>query len=239
MGNRVDYANAIETNIDDLDIDCIYLTGAGYVKRKFRGISRDSAMGWEEAVWGGDLTRSTDFILSNIEDVDFGLVAREEVSYKYMNIQDYKALCEIAKQRVCYCIYFNREKGEWELGKNGYGQEMAFTGNELKKLYTYGTQYLGVLDAGIKLVATNRDRIDIISATHTISYGANGGSGTIANQTATWSDNVKLADSGFTRSGYTLVGWSTQSGNNDIKYFLGQSVTIFGNLSLYAVWEAN
>ena len=238
MGNTIDYANAVETNVNALNIDCIYITGAGYVKKEFKGISRDSAMGWEETVWGGDLTRSTDFVLSNIEDVDFGLVAREEISYKYMNIEQYKALCKISKQRVCYVIYFNREKGQWETGANGYGQEMAFTGNELKKLHTYGSQYLGVLDISIKLVATNRDRINIISASHTISYNANQGSGTIASQTATWGDNKKLADSGFTRSGYTLVGWDTQASGTDVKYFLGQEVTVFDDITLYAVWEA-
>ena len=228
MGVRVDYANAEQIE----DLDTIYITGGGHIRYPFKGISRDSAMGWEEPVWGGDLTRSTDFVLSNIDDVDFGLVARCEVSYKYMNIQDYKALCQIAKQRTCVVDYYSKDMGK------RITQEMSFTKNELGKLYAFGTKDLGRTDISIKLVATNRDKVDLIKSKCTITYNNNGGLGTIGNQEAMWSDNVVLANgNNFSKSGYHLASFNTKANGTGWAYLPNQHITIFDDLTLYAIWE--
>lgn len=170
MGAKVDYKNKVvvpdaKNGDGTRQLNTLYFTGAGYVDYPIQGVSRDSALGWEEPVWGGDLTRSTDFVLTNILEVDYGLVARLEVSYKYLNVSDYKALCEIAKERVCNVTYFNYEKAEWVIN-----QEFAFTKQEKSKLYAFGTDYLGLLGVSIKLVATNRDRVGIIEDKYAISY---------------------------------------------------------------------
>lgn len=232
MGVKVDYQNKLAVQ----DLDTIYITGGGFVRRAFKGVSRDSVWGWEEPVWGGNLTRSTDFVLTNIDDVDFGLVARCEISYKYMNVQDYIDLMKISKERTVKVDYFNREKGE------RVTQEMAFTGNELGKLHAYGTEYLGVFDIKIKLVATNREKAELIQTTFTVSYNSNGGSGSISSVSKKWADSVTLSDgAGFTKSGYHIAYWATKdtNGNYDRYYEKSQLVTIWENLSLYAIWEAN
>ena len=238
MSVKVDYANKINTksinpvNVND-SIDVFYLTGAGYVDYPFRGISRDSALGWEEPVWGGDLTRSTNFVLTNIEDVDYGLVARLELSYKYMNVQDYKVLCKIAKERVCNATYFDCEKGEWVRN-----QEFAFTKQEKSKLYAFGADYLGFLDVSVKLVATNRDKTDLIATNFTITYNANGGSGTVASQSAKWGDNLDIAtSSGLSYSGKTFKEWNTQANGKGGHYMPNQHKTMWENMTLYAIWE--
>lgn len=227
MATRIDYVNSIK----NVDMDTIYLTGAGYVDYPFKGVSRDSALGWDEPVWGSELNRGLNLVMDNIDSVDYGMVARCEISFKYMNVKDYKVLCEISKQRVCTANFFNRETGQ------RVTQEMAFTGNEIAKLYKLGTQYLGVFDVGIKLVATNRDRINTISATHTVSYNANGGSGSISSESVKWAGQTTLASSGMTKTGSTLLGWSTIPGGYGEEYKLGQPVTVFGNLTLYAEWS--
>ena len=238
MSVKVDYANKINTksinpvNVND-SIDVFYLTGAGYVDYPFRGISRDSALGWEEPVWGGDLTRSTNFVLTNIEDVDYGLVARLELSYKYMNVQDYKVLCKIAKERVCNATYFDCEKGEWVRN-----QEFAFTKQEKSKLYAFGADYLGLLDVSVKLVATNRDKTDLIATNFTITYNANGGSGTVASQSAKWGDDLDIAtSSGLSYSGKTFKEWNTQANGKGGHYMPNQHKTMWENMTLYAIWE--
>ena len=231
MGVKVDYANKINAE----DLDTIYITGGGFVRRAFKGVSRDSAWGWEEPVWGGDLTRSLDFILTNIEDVAYGLVARCEISYKYMNVQDYIDLMKISKERVVTVNYFNRETGK------RVTQEMAFTGNELGKLYAFGVDYLGTQDVKIKLVATNRENADLIKSTITIIYNANGGTGTIANQTAKYSDNLTLADNEndvMTKSNAHIKQWNTKADGTGSAYGLGQSITCWKDLTLYAIWES-
>ena len=230
MGVKVDYANKINAQ----DLDTIYITGGGFIRRAFKGVSRDSAWGWEEPVWGGDLTRSLDFILTNIEDVAYGLVARCEISYKYMNVQDYIDLMRISKERVVTVDYFNRETGQ------RVTQEMAFTGNELGKLYAFGTDYLGNQDVKIKLVATNREKADLIKSKITISYNANGGSGTIDNQTAKWSDNAILSDNNgdvMTKANSHIKQWNTKADGTGSAYGLGQHITCWKDMTLYAIWE--
>lgn len=243
MAVKVDYANKIDTSaINPVNanegIDVVYLTGAGYIDYPFRGISRDSALGWEEAVWGGDLTRSSNFVLTNITDVNYGKVARLEFSYKYMNVLDYEVLMEISKQRVCYATYFNRETGKWTIR-----QEMAFTGNELGKLYAFGVDYIGTMDVKIKLVATNRDMIE---KTFNISFNKNNSSatGSIANYTIKWSKNTSYkkaasikGNTAFALPGYEIKYFSTNPDGTGKKYLPNQDITIFGDLTLYAQWE--
>lgn len=238
MGVKIDYQNKIivpnaPNGNGKRQLDTIYFTGAGYVDYPIKGISRDSALGWEEPVWGGDLTRSTDFVLTNIFDVDYGLVARLEVSYKYLNVQDYIALCKIAKERVCNVTYFNYEKGEWVVN-----QEFAFTKQEKSKLYAFGTEYLGLLDVSVKLVATNRDKTDLIATDFTITYNANGGSGTVASQSAKWGDNLDIAtSSGLSYSGKTFKEWNTMANGKGGHYMPNQHKTMWENMTLYAIWE--
>ena len=238
MGVKIDYQNKIIVpNAPNGDgkrqLYTIYFTGACYVDYPIKGISRDSALGWEEPVWGGNLTRSTDFVLTNVLDVDYGLVARLEVSYKYLNVQDYIALCKIAKERVCNVTYFNYEKGEWVVN-----QEFAFTKQEKSKLYAFGTDYLGLLDVSVKLVATNRDKTDLIATNFTITYNANGGSGTVASQSAKWGDNLDIAtSSGLSYSGKTFKEWNTQADGLGGHYMPNQHKTMWENMTLYAIWE--
>lgn len=238
MGVKIDYQNKIivpnaPNGNGKRQLDTIYFTGAGYVDYPIKGISRDSALGWEEPVWGGALTRSTDFVLTNILDVDYGLVARLEVSYKYLNVQDYIALCKIAKERVCNVTYFNYEKGEWVVN-----QEFAFTKQEKSKLYAFGTEYLGLLDVSVKLVATNRDKTDLIATNFTITYNANGGSGTVASQSAKWGDNLDIAtSSGLSYSGKTFKEWNTMANGKGGHYMPNQHKTMWENMTLYAIWE--
>lgn len=237
MGVQVDYTKKVDATRTVGDkkygLDTVFITGAGYYNEAFRGISRDSALGWEEAVWGGNLNRTTDFALANIGSVKFGLVARVELEFKYENIDDYKKLMEIARERVCYVTYFRRDLGKWV-----ENQEMAFTGNELDKLYGFKFDYLGVLGVKIKLVATNRDKA---KGSYTITLNANGG--TISGATSytkTWCDSLDLGKVEITPpTGQTLKMWSNTSvvDKNSKLYYKSALLTITDDLTLYAIWE--
>ncbi|MCR5832906.1 MAG: BspA family leucine-rich repeat surface protein [Candidatus Saccharibacteria bacterium] len=79
-----------------------------------------------------------------------------------------------------------------------------------------------------------------------INYHNNGGNGaTTAQSNIKYGDTFNLSDgTGYTREGYTLVGWSlTESANNTKDYDLGQSVSNLSTnngwtVNFYAVWEA-
>ncbi len=80
-----------------------------------------------------------------------------------------------------------------------------------------------------------------IPNTYTIRYSANGGSGQMESQSATWDTEVTLSDNQFTRVGYTFDKW--EDGNRGNKYYKdGETVTnIAGktnndSITLYAKW---
>ena len=227
---RVDYANAIEIE----ELDTIYITGGGYIRYPFKGISRDSAMGWYEPVWGGELNRSMDFVLSNIDDVEFGLVARCEVVFKYMNEQDFIALRQIAKQRVCVVDYYNKDLGDRD------EREMAFTETELGKIYNYGSTIYGKTNVSVKLVGTNRDRVGIIDGKYSITFNANGGSMTVDTSKFTdkgYTSNIKLPSaSEFTHPTLALQYFAINADGSGGQYLPNQEITLFDNMTLYAIW---
>jgi len=77
--------------------------------------------------------------------------------------------------------------------------------------------------------------------TYTIAYNANGGSGTMASSTHTYDTAKTLTANGFTRTGYTFMGWASSSGGG-VVYADSQSVknlssTAGVTITLYAVWH--
>ena len=77
------------------------------------------------------------------------------------------------------------------------------------------------------------------SSGYTISYNANGGSGSIASQEVSQGSSVTLADNAFTRSNYYFKGWATSSTATTPTYRTNQSITPSGNMTLYAVWGSS
>ncbi len=75
--------------------------------------------------------------------------------------------------------------------------------------------------------------------TYTISYNANGGSGSVANQTKTHGTALTLKSSGYTRTNYTLANWNTKSDGTGTTYALGASYTNNAAATLYAMWRPN
>lgn len=71
-----------------------------------------------------------------------------------------------------------------------------------------------------------------------VTYDANGGTGTLPAQTVRPGNSVNLSSgSGLSRKGYRLLGWSENKNAQTAQYAPGQSVTPGNDLTLYAVWE--
>ena len=73
--------------------------------------------------------------------------------------------------------------------------------------------------------------------TYTISYNANGGSGTIPSTTKRHGVAVNLTSSVPTRENYKFLGWSTNSSGTYAEYGSGASYSGNGNVTLYAIWK--
>ncbi len=77
---------------------------------------------------------------------------------------------------------------------------------------------------------------------YSITFNANGGSGTMADQTASSASPTPLSSNGFTRTGYTFAGWATTQSATTAAYTNGQSVSALTDddaVTLYAVWKPN
>jgi uncharacterized repeat protein (TIGR02543 family) len=72
------------------------------------------------------------------------------------------------------------------------------------------------------------------SSSSTVTFNANGGTGTMSNQTASSATN--LTSNTFTRSGYTFSGWNTDAGGSGTSYANGASYPFTANVTLYAQW---
>lgn len=76
-------------------------------------------------------------------------------------------------------------------------------------------------------------------ASYTISFNANGGTGTAPSTITKWdSEAITLPANTFTRTGYDFVGWSTDASGSVI-YPAGSSYNGNANTTLYAVWKSN
>lgn len=71
---------------------------------------------------------------------------------------------------------------------------------------------------------------------YTITYNANGGSGSMASQTVNGT-SASVGTSTFTRTGYNFTGWNTKADGSGTSYSNGQAITLTGNITLYAQWS--
>ena len=99
------------------------------------------------------------------------------------------------------------------------------------RVFTINTQVTGTV-------------VDTITATlsggvsnSTVTFDANGGTGTTAAQTA--STATALTANGFTRSGYTFAGWNTAANGSGTAYANGASYAFSSSTTLYAQWTAS
>ena len=78
---------------------------------------------------------------------------------------------------------------------------------------------------------------------YTVRYDANGSSGSTASSSHTYDEAKTLTVNGFTKTGYTFMGWANDA-VSEVVYADGQSVLNLASedgeaLTLYAVWRAN
>ena len=73
--------------------------------------------------------------------------------------------------------------------------------------------------------------------TYTVTFNANGGTGTMAPQTSSVAAN--LTANAFTRTGYTFTGWNTVAGGGGTSYADTASYPFTADATLYAQWTIN
>ena len=77
--------------------------------------------------------------------------------------------------------------------------------------------------------------------TFTVTFNANGGSGTIESITKTENEEFELPANTFTRTGYTFASWNTKQAPDESSksYKDKEKITLTEDLTLYAQWKEN
>lgn len=79
---------------------------------------------------------------------------------------------------------------------------------------------------------------------YTVTFNANGGTGSMSNQSHTYGVSKALTANAFTRTGYTFAGWNTKADGTGTSYTDKQSVSNLSStdgatVTLYAQWTIN
>lgn len=133
--------------------------------------------------------------------------------------------------------------GKTAPGKTGYtfGGYYANAGGSGKQYYTSS-----MISANNWDVAASTATIyaEWTANTYTITYNANGGTGTTASSSHTYDAAKVLTTNGYSKTGYNFGGWATSKANADagtVAYTNGQSVTNLSStqgatVQLWAIW---
>lgn len=86
-----------------------------------------------------------------------------------------------------------------------------------------------------------------IANTYTLVYDSNGGTGSVQSQSCTYGVSYQFQPNGFTKEGYTFLGWTNllvPALNGEIRWTPGQTFSNFTSLNhdtciIYAVWKKN
>ena len=155
-----------------------------------------------------------------------------------------------------YTIVFNANTGSGSMSNQSMTYDTAanLTANAFTKT---GYTFKGWANsAGGSIAYTNGQSVKNLSAeqgatvnlyavweanTYTITFNANGGTGSMSNQSMTYDQSKALTANAFTRKNHEFKGWATSAGG-EVVYTNSQSVsnltaTNGGNVNLYAVWE--
>lgn len=73
--------------------------------------------------------------------------------------------------------------------------------------------------------------------TFTVTFNANGGTGTMSVQTFTGNESQALTANAFTKEGYEFVNWNTMADGSGNSYADKQTITLTDNMTLYAQWR--
>lgn len=140
--------------------------------------------------------------------------------------------------------YSTDNGGSWTQAGNN------FTGSATVKNFSATINVSGSVRIRIKTVSNSGTRnrrlnIDNIILTdynsgggsnHTVTFNANGGTGTMTAQTA--SSSTPLTSNTFTYAGYTFNGWNTLANGSGTSYADGENYNFNADITLYAQWTA-
>ena len=157
---------------------------------------------------------------------------------------------------ISYSVKFNANGGTGTMSNESftYGTAKALTANAFKRTgYTFqgwatsasGSKVYNDKQSVSNLTTTSGAVVNLYAKWSGISYSvkfnANGGTGTMANESFTYGTSKALTANAFTRTSYTFQGWSTSASGSKVynnKQTVSNLTTTAGAVvNFYAVWD--
>lgn len=107
---------------------------------------------------------------------------------------------------------------------------------------TLNTQYTYNSATGQIVIFSNVVTDDITinavatAITYTVSYSANGGSGSTSSNSGTYYEVIILRDCGFSLKYHSFLCWNTSELGNEMSYNAGEDFILTDDIVLYAIW---
>ncbi len=118
-------------------------------------------------------------------------------------------------------------------GQHGYSAAIDIDNSGTFKVMVYAIDTNG--DGNPQIGSTQT--VNVTPAIYSVSFDANGGSGTMDSQIFTKHIAQELNNCAFSRRDYFFNGWNTKADGSGTSYTDGQSITVSGNTTLYAQWK--
>ena len=115
-----------------------------------------------------------------------------------------------------------------EVSRDSLSQTLALVGSK---------HYLAALTDSAKVVLLKNIVSDALPCT--LTYDANGGTGSMDPQTGQAGTDLTVADNEFTREGYSFAKWNTKADGSGTDYDPDDTLTIEEDTTLYAQWVIN
>ncbi len=124
------------------------------------------------------------------------------------------------------------------------GWNFSLNGSDWDIVYNSNSAYLRAYQNSFRTYAGRSNNAPLIykySASYTLSFNANGGSGTVPSNITGSGSKTLPSSASITKTGYTLDGWgdSSHKDNASAQYALGAAYTLSANITLYAHWTPN
>lgn len=124
------------------------------------------------------------------------------------------------------------------------GWNFSLNGSDWDIVYNSNSAYLRAYQNSFRTYAGRSNDAPLIykySASYTLSFNANGGSGTVPSNITGSGSKTLPSSASITKTGYTLDGWgdSSHKDNASAQYALGAAYTLSADITLYAHWTPN
>lgn len=223
-------------------IGSIYITGAGYVMREFKGVSPNSAFGWQELVWKKPPNRGSNFKFTNMDQIDVGLVARCEIEIAFMTPDDYKDMRKILKQKHYMIKFYDMDEQQWVT------RDMYCTENTKSKFLILSKAIQGTIDCKFSFVGTNLDLDETIDSDgneitvqrmYKINYIINNEIDESKSFTTGYGSQITIQPSIEAEEGTYFAYWVSKNDDDEITgyYLPNQSITVWDNMSFYPYFK--